>query len=110
MNASNKMLPNNLPQVKQRCIYYLHVPNIPTTKYCWTKSAFHTSTAIHIYHTMQNESLTVPYYNGDEGGGGWVGCIIYELVDSWKLKWRNHRLNAAVWLAVVDNWRRSARY
>lgn len=31
---------------------------------------------------MQNESLTIPYYNGDEGGGGWVGCVIYELVDS----------------------------
>lgn len=38
--------------------------------------------AIHIYNTMQNESLTIPYYNGDEGGGGWVGCVIYELVDS----------------------------
>lgn len=38
--------------------------------------------AIHIYNTMQNESLTIPYYNGDEGRGGWVGCVIYELVDS----------------------------
>lgn len=38
--------------------------------------------AIHIYNTMQNESLTVPYYKDLEGEGGWVGCVIYELVDS----------------------------